>query len=71
VTAAALDRSVSGVHSSLHETLGQLSLFVLAVVGIGGLVEATNLPGSWYTALAKPAFVPPNWGFFPVAWTVL
>lgn len=48
----------------------QLSLFVLAVVGVGWLVGATNLPGPWYTALAKPAFVPPNWAF-PVAWTVL
>jgi tryptophan-rich sensory protein len=48
----------------------QLSFFVVAVVGIGWLIGATNLPGPWYAELAKPAFVPPNWAF-PVAWTIL
>ncbi|MBR0950091.1 TspO/MBR family protein [Bradyrhizobium canariense] len=48
----------------------RLSFFVVAVVGIGWLIGATNLPGDWYAALAKPSFVPPNWAF-PVAWTIL
>ena len=48
----------------------QLSFFVVAVVGIGWLIGATNLPGPWYAELAKPSFVPPNWAF-PVAWTIL
>jgi benzodiazapine receptor len=48
----------------------QLLLFLVGVVGIGWLIGATNLPGDWYAALAKPAFVPPNWAF-PVAWTLL
>src|SRR4051812_22247929 len=48
----------------------QLFLFVVAVVGMGWLIGATNLPGDWYAGLAKPAFVPPNWAF-PVAWTIL
>jgi tryptophan-rich sensory protein len=48
----------------------QLSVFVVAVVGIGWLIGATNLPGAWYAGLAKPGFVPPNWAF-PVAWTIL
>ena len=48
----------------------QLLLFVVGVVGIGWLIGATNLPGEWYAALAKPGFVPPNWAF-PVAWTIL
>ncbi|TFV40257.1 tryptophan-rich sensory protein [Bradyrhizobium frederickii] len=48
----------------------QLLVFVAAVVGIGWLIGATNLPGEWYAGLAKPDFVPPNWAF-PVAWTVL
>lgn len=48
----------------------QLSIFVVAVVGMGWLIGATNLPGPWYAALAKPSFVPPNWAF-PVAWTIL
>ncbi|MEY9180388.1 benzodiazapine receptor [Bradyrhizobium sp. USDA 326] len=48
----------------------QLLVFVVAVVGIGWLIGATNLPGEWYASLAKPDFVPPNWAF-PVAWTIL
>ena len=48
----------------------QLLVFVVAVVGIGWLIGATNLPGPWYAELAKPSFVPPNWAF-PVAWTIL
>ena len=48
----------------------QLLVFVVGVVGIGWLIGATNLPGEWYAALAKPGFVPPNWAF-PVAWTSL
>ncbi|MBR0991180.1 tryptophan-rich sensory protein [Bradyrhizobium japonicum] len=48
----------------------QLLLFLVGVVGTGWLIGATNLPGAWYAALAKPAFVPPNWAF-PVAWTLL
>lgn len=48
----------------------QLSFVVVAVVGIGWLIGATNLPGDWYAGLAKPGFVPPNWAF-PVAWTIL
>jgi len=48
----------------------QLLVFVVGVVGIGWLIGATNLPGAWYAALAKPGFVPPNWAF-PVAWTIL
>lgn len=27
-------------------------------------------PGSWYEALRKPGFTPPNW-MFPVAWTTI
>ena len=47
-----------------------LLVFVAAVVGIGWLIGATNLPGEWYAGLAKPGFVPPNWAF-PIAWTIL
>lgn len=48
----------------------QLLVFVVAVVGSGWLIGATNLPGEWYAGLAKPDLVPPNWAF-PVAWTIL
>ncbi len=47
-----------------------LVLFLLLVVGGGWLIGATNMPGSWYAALAKPPFNPPNWLFAPV-WTIL
>ena len=40
-----------------------------AVSGIGGFVTATSV-GSWYQALEKPAFNPPDWVFAPV-WTAL
>jgi tryptophan-rich sensory protein len=48
----------------------RLLVFVVAVVGMGWLIGATNLPGDWYAGLVKPGFVPPNWAF-PVAWTIL
>lgn len=48
----------------------QLSLFIVGVVGLGWLIGATNLPGTWYAQLSKPAVTPPNLAF-PIAWTVL
>ena len=41
----------------------------LAVSGIGAAVTATSV-GTWYQALHKPAFNPPDWIFAPV-WTTL
>ena len=40
-----------------------------AVSGIGGAITATSV-GTWYQALSKPAFNPPDWLFAPV-WTLL
>jgi tryptophan-rich sensory protein len=37
---------------------------------IGSLAMVGGGPRSWYAALAKPSFTPPNWVFGPV-WTVL
>ena len=47
-------------------------LFVLASEAIGniGTVFAIQAIPTWYAALAKPQFTPPNWLFGPV-WTVL
>lgn len=41
----------------------------LAVAAVGGAVTATSV-GTWYAALAKPSFNPPDWLFGPV-WTTL
>jgi tryptophan-rich sensory protein len=40
-----------------------------AVSALGGLATANSL-GTWYQALAKPSFNPPDWVFGPV-WTTL
>ena len=40
-----------------------------AAGGIGSLATAPNIP-TWYMALEKPFFNPPNWVFGPV-WTLL
>lgn len=47
-----------------------LVFFIVFVVGLGWLIGATNLPGTWYASLNKPSFNPPNWVFAPT-WTVL
>ena len=41
----------------------------LAVGATGGAVTSTSV-GTWYAALEKPAFNPPDWVFAPV-WTTL
>jgi len=47
-----------------------LSIAICLAVGfIGSIATMPNLP-SWYAALNKPAFTPPNWLFGP-AWTTL
>lgn len=51
--------------SKLH-----LLVFLVLVVAGGLIMGASNRPGVWYAALAKPAFTPPGW-LFPIAWTIL
>lgn len=43
-----------------------LAVFLLIVIGIGGLIGAGTAPGEWYATLQKPPFNPPNWVFGPV-----
>jgi len=45
----------------LHQrNFGSLVVFLVLVIGIGWLIGATNMPGSWYARLAKPSFNPPD-----------
>lgn len=46
------------------------SIFICEAAGIiGGLFTAQAIP-TWYAALVKPSFNPPNWAFGPV-WIIL
>jgi tryptophan-rich sensory protein len=53
------------------KVLSLLVFFVIcfAVAGLGSLVTTPNIP-TWYAALSKPSWNPPNWLFGPV-WTSL
>ena len=44
-------------------------ILCLAVSSVGGAITATSVD-TWYQALAKPSFNPPDWVFAPV-WTTL
>ena len=48
-------------------TLAATTLAVAAAAGIGGIASR---PGTWYSRLKKPSYVPPK-AVFPVAWTSL
>ena len=47
-----------------------LAGFLLLVIGGGMAIGFVTRPDTWYAALAKPSFNPPNWVFGPV-WTIL
>jgi tryptophan-rich sensory protein len=43
-----------------------IALVVCQLAGVIGSLFTTTAIGTWYAALEKPAFTPPNWIFSPV-----
>ena len=47
-----------------------ISIVLCVVIGSLGSIFTTSAIGTWYSAIAKPSWTPPNWTFAPV-WTTL
>jgi translocator protein len=47
-----------------------ISLLIVALVSVIGSAATRPVLSTWYAALNKPWFNPPNWAF-PLAWTTL
>ncbi|MDZ7839251.1 MAG: TspO/MBR family protein [Gammaproteobacteria bacterium] len=62
-------RSLSDLTRRDGIALAGFLLLCLAVSGVGGAITATSVD-TWYPALNKPWFNPPDWIFAPV-WTLL
>jgi benzodiazapine receptor len=60
-----------GANRPRHQVLGFFILLAVSfsAAGLGSLATAPNIE-SWYAALVKPTWTPPNWLFGPV-WTIL
>jgi len=62
--------TLSAPRYSAPRNLLLLALFLLVVIGVGGLIGTQSIPGPWYEGLNKPPFNPPNWIFGPVWFTL-
>lgn len=64
-------RSTSNNPKANWDLVGLFAFIILclAISGIGGAITATSVD-TWYQALEKPPFNPPDWVFAPV-WTTL
>jgi tryptophan-rich sensory protein len=51
-------------------TLVVTVIFIALVVTVGSVIGINTGPDTWYTALEKPPFNPPNWLFAPVWFTL-
>ena len=58
--------------SEKSKTVARLIISILACEAAGGIgaIFTTSAIPTWYAALRKPSFTPPNWIFGPV-WTAL
>lgn len=64
-----MTRSAPGTRSRDLLGLGAFVLVCLGISALGGWVTSSSV-GTWYQALQKPPFNPPDWLFGPV-WTLL
>jgi len=66
-----MPKPTKGCPKESRDLVGLFAFIVLCLVvsGIGGAVTASSVE-TWYQALEKPPFNPPDWVFAPV-WTLL
>ncbi len=62
--------STASIDTRTPRTWVALAVFLVLVIGVGGLIGTQSVPGAWYESLVKPPLNPPNWVFGPV-WTAL